>query len=471
MEPFFSIVDIGGITTMKKICIIAIIGLLLFTAVSASSYYTPDRTNHQQPLKITYDLLCIAPKSFSKNLQPLIDHKNTIGVQTIVLTTEDIYKDYTGRDNAEQIKYAIKDAKESWNISYVLLVGGLKFLGLGWHVPVRYSNLDDGTGYNVFLTDLYFADLYNETGEFDDWDSNGNGIFAEWGKDILDLTPDVAIGRLACRTAKEVAIVVEKIITYETTTAGSSWFTRMIAVGGDSFPAYPGYEGEETCDVATSYMTGFDIQKLYTSTGTLTGPADILTAVSQGCGFLMTRGKGGTDRVRMGLPEGEEIIAFQNKDVPKLTNKDRYPIWVFGECIHGKFDVCVLNIVNVIQNISGYTMADCIYDCIAWRLVRQKDAGAIATLTNTNICYGSTGDVNGNGIPDDAETYGGFLAVELFRLYSQEGIQTLGVLHQQALCNYVKQFPVRTNLLHSKSVQEFILFGDPSLKIGGYATD
>jgi hypothetical protein len=454
---------------MKKILIIAIIGLVLFTGVGASSYQsTPISENQNEPLRTTYDMLCIAPKVFSNSLQPFIAHKNAVGIQTVLLTTEDIYKDYDGRDSAEQIKYAIKDAKEQWNISYVLLVGGMKLLGLGWHVPVRYSNLDDGSGNSVFLTDLYFVDLYDAFGNFSTWDSNGNDIFAEWGKDTLDLTPDVAVGRLPCRTTKEVDIIVEKIITYETETYGSSWFNRMVAIGGDSFSAYAGYEGEATCDVATSYMTDFTIQKLYTSTGNLTGPSDIINAVNQGCGFLMTRGKGGTDRVRMGMPGGSELIAFQNKDVSKLTNKNQYPICVLGECIHGKFDVCVRNLIKVIQNISGYTPSDCIYECIAWRLVREKNAGMIAMLTNTNICYGAPGDANENGIPDDAEMYGGFLAVELFRLYSQEGIQTLGILHQQALTNYVDQFPVHTNIYHSKSVQEFILFGDPSLRIGGY---
>lgn len=454
---------------MKKIFIIAILGLVLFNGVGTCIYQdTAGAENQKEPLTNTYDMLCIAPKVFSKNLEPFIAHKNAVGVQTILLTTEDIYKDYDGRDSAEQIKYAIKDAKEQWNISYVLLVGGMKLLGLGWYVPVRYSNLDDGSRNSVFLTDLYFADLYKENGEFDDWDSNGNDIFAEWGKDTLNLTPDVAIGRLPCRTTKEVDIIVEKIITYETETYGSSWFNRMVVIGGDSFPAYAGYEGEATCDVATSYMTGFTIQKLYTSTGNLTGPTDIINAVNQGCGFLMTRGKGGTDRVRMGMPDGSELIAFQNKHVSKLANKNQYPICVLGECIHGKFDVCVRNLIKVIQNTSGYILADCVYECIAWRLVREKDAGMIAMLTNTNICYGAPGDANSNGIPDDAEMYGGFLAVELFRLYGQEGIQTLGILHQQALSHYVDQFPVHTDKYHSKSVQEFILFGDPSLRIGGY---
>jgi len=454
---------------MKKIFLITIIGLTLLTSIGTSiGQNTANEDTHNIRCMTAYDMLCIAPKIFSKNLQPLINHKNAVGVHTILLTTEDIYNDYDGSDSAEQVKYAIKDAKEQYNISYVLLVGGLKPLGFGWYVPVRYSQLDDGSGNREFLTDLYFADLYKEDGEFDDWDSNGNGVFAEWEKDTLDLTPDVALGRLACRTTKEVNILVTKIITYENETSGSSWFHRMVAIGSDSFPAYAGYEGEATCNVATSYMTGFTIQKLYASTGNLTGPTEIINAINQGCGFLMTRGKGGTDRIRMNMPEGEEFLAFQNKHVSQLTNKKQYPICVLGECIHGKFDVCVRNLFKVIQNISGYSPADCIYECIAWKLVREKDAGAIATLTNTNICYGAIGDANENGIPDDAELYGGFLAVELFRLYGQEGVQTLGMLHQQALTNYVDQMPVHSDKTHCKSVQEFILFGDPSLRIGGY---
>ena len=74
-----------------------------------------------------------------------------------------------------------------------------------------------------------------------------------------------------------------------------------------------------------------------------------------------------------------------------------------------------------------------------------------------------------NGILDDAETYGGFLAIECFKLYGQDNIRVLGDLHKQSVTNYIEKFPVFSNKIHCKSVQEFILFGDPSLKIGGYS--
>ncbi len=207
-----------------------------------------------QPISFpdVYDLVIITPKKFSNDLDKLVTHKNDLNVKTILNTTDEIYSNYDGVDKPEKIKYFIKDAIEKWGIKYVLLVGGLKSLFLakprdhknygttGWHVPVRYSNLRfDEPGY---LCDLYYADIYkwnNDTQEweFDDWDSNGNGIIAEWTedeRDLIDLYPDVSIGRLACRNRYEVRTVVNKIINYETT-ADPSWFDNMMIVSGDGF--------------------------------------------------------------------------------------------------------------------------------------------------------------------------------------------------------------------------------------------
>ena len=200
------------------------------------------------PEKTTYDMVIIAPSVFSNALQPLIDHKNSYGIETILKTTKDIYADYKdkGFDKAEQIKYFIKDALEQWNIKYVLLAGGLKSTiyakardntnigASGWYIPVRYSNIDEN-GDDGFPSDLYYADIYKEGGEFENWDSDGDGILAEWPDDISDLIPDVALGRLAFSDLKEVREVVSKIITYETTSYGSDWFKKMIVISGDGF--------------------------------------------------------------------------------------------------------------------------------------------------------------------------------------------------------------------------------------------
>ena len=154
-----------------------------------------------------YDLLIISPSLFQDDLQDLVSHKESHNLKTKLVTTDEIYTSsyfpVMGRDDAESVKYFIKNALEEWGIDYVLLVGGLtsQIMGDTWHVPVRYSHLATTGGYGEksYLTDLYFADIYKSDDQgnpvFDDWDSNGNNIFAEWprfgSRDELDLYPDV----------------------------------------------------------------------------------------------------------------------------------------------------------------------------------------------------------------------------------------------------------------------------------------
>jgi hypothetical protein len=414
-------------------------------------------------------MVIITPNIFSGLANNLVDHKNLHNVDTFLKTTEEIYDKYNGRDSAEEIKLFIKDSIEDYDVKYVLLLGGMKGQTLKWHIPSRYVLLDDGTDrYSTFLTDLYFADIYKNGNEFEDWDSNNDDVFGEWGKDSFDLYPDICIGRLPCRNIFEVWIVVNKIISYENNPASSSWFNTMIAVGGDTFPNYPGNEGEETCEVAIDYMDNFDFKRLYTSTGTMKSSNDLIDAINQGCGFVLTRGKGGQDRLRMVNSDDTEIIALKNRDIPKLKNKNKYPIVVLGECIHGKIDVSIFNIMKLLKNEPNYFEQDCVLECIAWRMVNKYNGGAIAVITNTNLCFGMTGDTNQNGVPDDAERFGGHLAVDIFRLYGEENMRTLGKIHTQSIQDYVTNFEVYTNKLDCKTVLDWILIGDPSLKIGGY---
>jgi hypothetical protein len=201
------------------------------------------------PETSTYDLVIIAPPEFTGDLQRLVDHKNNIGIKTVMQTTDEIYSQYSGVDKPEMIKYFIKDSLENWGVKYVLLVGGLNNLiwanpredrnygARDWRIPVRYSNLlDSEPGY---VSDLYYADIYKEDGVFDNWDSNDDGIFAyhkgfSLKNDELDLYPDVNLGRLPCRNNNEVKSVVDKIIHYENN-ADPSWFNKMIVVSGDGF--------------------------------------------------------------------------------------------------------------------------------------------------------------------------------------------------------------------------------------------
>ena len=151
---------------MKRIIPIIVLSMLVLSGLQAyandaGDITTSDETNCDPNPDAIYDLVIIAPKVFTNDLDPLVHHKNDTGINTTLVTTEDIYKEFDGVDKPEQIKYFIKDAIETWDIKYVLLVGGLNSViyakprdnvnygSKDWYVPVRYTNLYDDPAFPV----------------------------------------------------------------------------------------------------------------------------------------------------------------------------------------------------------------------------------------------------------------------------------------------------------------------------------
>ena len=436
-----------------------------------------------------YTLVIIAPETFSEALLPLVNHKISKGITTKLVSRNEIcdsvYFPVEGRDCAEEMKYFIKNAFDQWGTRYVLLVGGRYggVLNEKWWVPVRYSHLDDGYNWEgSYLSDLYFADIYDAYGNFSTWDSNGNGIFAEWndqGQDIIDMYPEVCVGRLACKNVNQVKTLVHKITIYENTTAGKDWFNRMVVVGGDSAPnaTDPWYEGEEENKLALEYMTGFEGVKLWTSTGSFSGPEDVLDAINAGCGFLFFDGHGNPMSWSTHPPHNEStwINGLQVKDMPKLTNGEQLPITVCGGCHNGQFNTSLLNILKgIIQEQLQYFqwkffLGEWTPECWAWKLISVKNGGSIATMAYTGLDWFAEGDYNNDSIPDCVQFFSGYVNTQFFKNYGVNAITMLGEAHTQSLIDYLTMFPPMEEKLDCKTVQEFVLLGDPSLKIGGYS--
>ena len=179
----------------------------------------PQKNNDEK--RNIFDLLVLTPKEFYNTLQPLKTHKEKHDVKTKIVTLDKVYEEmfWHGRDKPEKIKYFIKKAYEEWGIRYVMLVGDYR------KIPVRYVYNDEPWGgypEPCYISELYYADLYDKNKSFSSWDMNNNGVFGEWrGEEAqdknIDLRPDVYVGRLACINKAEVEIMVDKIITYENT--------------------------------------------------------------------------------------------------------------------------------------------------------------------------------------------------------------------------------------------------------------
>jgi hypothetical protein len=427
----------------------------------------------------------------------LVEHKEQYGLSTILVTVDDIYGSVhfpvQGRDGAEKVKYFIKHALEQWGIQYVLLVGGMKSFLTGnwgydgptrvndalWHVPVRYAALDDGAE-GGHLSDLYFADIYEGDGEFSAWDANDDGIFASWsfkhGKDPIDGYPDVYVGRLACRNTQEVQTVVNKIITYERSTYGQPWFYEMLLIGGDTFPRDDIYEGEVTTEHSFGYMPSqFKATQLFTSDATMTGGGtgkwagklawtNVIPTMSQGYGFVAFDGHGSPTAWATHFPDESEywVNGLMTYNMDLLSNGEKLPIVSVGGCHNSEFNISLLDFID---NVWTYQPT---YECWSWHLVKMQRGGSIATIGYTGLGYGAVGDGDKDGIPDTIQYLGGYIEGQFFRAYGESGIDILGAAWGQAITEYNNKFPPMDDRTDTKTIEEWCLLGDPSLKIGGY---
>ena len=370
----------------------------------------------------SYDLLIISPRVFKKTLNKLVEHKNKHGVSTKLVTLNEIftgkYFETTGRDKPEQIKYFIYNAFRKWGVDFVLLVGNVNRL------PMRETWMGTGKNERTVLTDLYYADLCFGNGTFCNWDSNKNGYYGEvWHAaqdDLVDLYPDVYLGRLACNNLFELNTVVDKIISYENGAYAKSWSKKMILIGGDTFPSDDDfYEGE------------FEIDKIAESTPTMThvmlktsennfSYKRLNDEINRGAGFVGYSGHGFETGVGTHPPKDDEWVDYQMYHLLGLRNKDKLPIVFFSACLTGRLDY---NILNLFADIWHYLLKmprlakpelefPVLFPCFAWATVAQPNGGAVAAIGATRVAYDM---INESGI------YGGgcYLSWKFFESLSK----------------------------------------------------
>jgi hypothetical protein len=420
-----------------------------------------------------FDLLLITPPRFSLALKPLLSHKENQGLKTKMVTLDEIYDtiDY-GRDNQEKVKYYIKRAIEEWNIKYVLLVGGMKRQSTLWHLPVRYSHVvpykEQEWPEESFLCDLYYADIYDAQGDFSSWDSNGNNIFAEWtdkGHDLMDLYPDVYLGRWACRNYLEVLTMVQKTLIYETNEDTLDWFKNIVLIGGDSYNDNQGYiEGEIACDEALMLLPDFQSVKIYASTQTI-NRRTVGRAFNAGCGFAYFVGHGTSSAWTTHPPYEFDtwLPGLKIRDMKFLRNRNKFPVVVVGGCLNAQFDVTLLNLLRDFQYATSYgTFSP---ECWAWQLTNKIGGGAIATIANTGLGTHGREDTDNNKIPDYLEVLDGWLELRFFYKYGIQQSRILGAIHGDVITEYIHRFLGNQNKMDIKMVQQWVLLGDPSLQI------
>lgn len=397
--------------------------------------HSPLTNSRSQPLAQKYDLLIISPvdEEFEENLTRLAEFKTNTDLPAKLVNitdiTNDVYFPRQGDDMQEYIKYFIFEAKKAWDISYVILAGDANL------IPHRNVFISGSMAGDV-PADLYYADVFDSELDFCDWDADGDGTYGEYSGgeiDGTDMYPDVYLGRLPADNGDEIELLVDRIIYYEFTTSGQPWFDNVTMCGTNTFAGTSVPEGEYSCEyIADNYLEDFVTTKIYeTTTYERDYPCtttNIMNSLNKGAGFATFHDHGS--------PQSWAGV-FSSTNAWNLVNGDKLPFLNFDACSTGRFDD---------------------QDCISERVVLNPNGGSITSIGASRIGWGAWGT-------DHINRHSGYFNVHLYdNYYNGEG--TAGRIFDGSKIDYLNNVGIGSYYDYM-TLTEYILFGDPSLSVGG----
>jgi hypothetical protein len=335
---------------------------------------------------------------FAEALEPLTSYRRDQGLIVATITLSQVYDEFAyGQASATAIQSFIRYASENWDPSphFVLLVGDATYDVNG------YTN---GRNQNLLPTHLV--------------DTRFAGYVASdtWYSLLADdtLSPGLAIGRFPAQTPEQVATMVSKTISYETST-GAEWTGKALLVADDE-DAFNRASDRLADQLLTASIAS---QRLYM---TENDDADynrdaIFGAMNEGVGILNYVGHGSIE------VWGDEKVLSAD-DAGTLANRDRLPIFTTFTCLNGFFN---------------HPQVDALAETLLW----APDGVVVASVAPS----GRTTTNQQTPLAD--EFFGALLSGQAL---------TLGEALQQAKIAAAEDANLR-DVIHT-----FNLFGDPALR-------
>ncbi len=249
--------------------------------------YPPHRM--YDPLDHEGPMLIICNDAWMSNIQPLADHKNSIGISTEVVRISDIGNSPSAISSFINSRYA------SGDLCYVLLVGDAAHIS-------SYTAADNG------LADAVYS------------------------KQTADDYPDIFVARISAESAADVDTQVERVISYENDawTQRSDYWRGL----GVSSTQGPGDEGEYDDEHVGYIMDDLEAYG-FTHTNVISDDggtvAQGVAEINDGLGAIAFCGHGHTTGWASGAP-------LTNADVNGLTNTEMLPWIVSVACLCGEFN-------------------------------------------------------------------------------------------------------------------------------------
>ena len=239
------------------------------------------------PIDEEGELLVICYDAWMPNAQPLVDHKNSIGIETTMVGVSTI------GNNATAIGNHIQDLYDSGDLAFVLLIGDSTQVAS----PYASGGSSDPTYSLVAGGDHY---------------------------------PDIFIGRFSAENSSQVDTQVERTIEYELMPATTQdWFWRGVGIGSTGGPGDDGeYDWQHIDNIRTDLLGhGYTVvDQIYDPGATA---SEVTNAVNAGRGIINYAGHGGIT--------GWSTTGFSNSHINTLVNDNMLPFVVCVACNNGQF--------------------------------------------------------------------------------------------------------------------------------------
>ena len=309
--------------------------------VGKSGFKTPaaaikiENTTNLHDIRSRYDFIIISPPDpeFLSEANRLKTHRESHdSLQTLVVDINQIYNEFSGGiPDILAIREFLKYTQANWQSppQYVLLFGWGHF---------DYKNIS--TKQRNWIPPYETEESLNPT--YTSYPTDDKFI-------ILGLNSlySIAIGRLPARSVQEASVLVNKIISYETTAPVDSWRNIFTFVADDGLTSTDEDNGADftnpTEDLAEIYTPkSYEKKKIYIVEYPTVNSASgrrkpnvnraIVDAINQGT--LLTNFIGhGADNLW-----AHEYIFTREDDLPKLFNRDHLTFVFAATCSFGKYD-------------------------------------------------------------------------------------------------------------------------------------
>ena len=360
--------------------------LLAFTDDQTSS---PDALSFHQPSSIDRpqagaDIIVIAHPDFVTSIAPLVKLHQSQGDSVIVVTTDQIFDAFNfGERSPYALRSYLQLASTSWRVhpQAVLLVGGASF------DPRNYL----GFGYWDFVPSRMIETAAFKTAS-DDWLTD----FKQTG------FATIPTGRLPVRTPADAALLVSKIVGYESGASAGSWQQQALVVA------------DQNVDVDFTTSANFaaaDMPKALTVTRILANGMDPVVAQQQ----ILAALNGGALLVNYIGHGSEEQWSFSDllddSTVAALSNGDRLPVYLLMDCLNGYFhDVYATSLSTALLlapngGAVGVWASSGFTDAAPQATMDQALLGALAANPSTPIAKAILGAKLGITDPDVRRTW------------------------------------------------------------------